>query len=178
MEKVLENIRKIIHTGNLVCYIIAGVACVLMVLNVLCSAFCTWIFNVAFPIPVDVTGILLLISICFAYPSFQYKNGFVRVDILTHNMQGRMRQVFEIISLAFTLFFYVLCVYSIWGLFEGYFTTKQRLSTIAIPIWPFALCLLVSMAWATIVTAFQVCETVRGGALTAIESDIENKEGM
>lgn len=171
MKKFLSGFQKVITAGNNVCYAIASIAIVLMTLNVMAAAISTWIFGIAFPIPVDITGLLLLLGIAFAYPSFQYKNGFVRVDILTHGMKGRVKQVFELISLVFSLGFYILCVESGYSLFNNYLQTRQRLTSVSLVIWPFAFCLFIALTWAAIVTVYQIFDVSVNGVPATGDAD-------
>lgn len=155
MDRFLKNGARAIESVNRVLYWLAGALIAAMMLNVVLAVLFNKLLSRAFPIPVDYTGYLFLMAVCFGYGGYQYKNGFVRVTMLTEHFRGRLAKVVEtcvfVLLFAFYLFLAIRCFQTAGGAVQS----GQTMMSIKWKIWPYWYALAFGFIWTSIVTGFQ-----------------------
>ena len=135
MNKFIDAGDKVIRSINRVCYIIAPASLVCMVLNVVLAVLCNKVFSISFPIPVDYTAYLLLITASFGYAGYQYKNGFVRVTMLTERFRPLPAKLTEICNFIILIFFYGFLGYQCLLAAGAALATNQKMMSISWSIY-------------------------------------------
>lgn len=165
MEKFVESGDKIIKKINDVLYIGSVIMLVGMVANVVLAVLCNKILGTAFPIPVDYTAYLLLIVAALGYAGYQYKNGFVRVTMLTDILPPSVQKITEMFNFIVLILFYFFLGYQC--LMAGVVSqaSGQTMMAISWKIYPYYYILALGILWTAVVTVFQTIKYLVTGKL-------------
>lgn len=160
MNKFIDMGDKAIRKINDILYYIAPAMLVGMVLNVVIAVLCNKIFKVTFPIPVDYTGYLLLMVAAFGYAGYQYKNGFVRVTMLTEHFKPTMARITEIGNFLILIFFYGFLAYQCFLAANSAAASNIKMMSISWKVYPYYYILAAGILWTAIVTLFQMIKYI------------------
>ena len=156
MKKILGIADRLIRSVNTVLYHLACIMIVGMVLNVVSAVIFNKLLNRAFPIPVDYTGYLLLITVCLGYAGYQYKNGFVRVTMLTEHFPAGLGRVTELCVFAILFLFYGFLSVQCLRVGQGMRISGQKMMSIGWKVYPYYYILAAGFLWTAAVTVIQM----------------------
>lgn len=160
MNKFIDTGDRIIRKINSVLYYIAPAMLVGMVLNVVLAVLCNKVFKITFPIPVDYTGYLLLMVAAFGYAGYQYKNGFVRVTMLTEHFSHTAARITEVGNFLILIFFYGFLAYQCFLAGNSALVSNVKMMSISWKVYPYYYILAGGILWTTIVTLFQMIKYI------------------
>lgn len=163
MQNWIEAGDRLLRKLNAALYHVACVMIVGMVLNVVLAVVFNKLLGRAFPVPVDYTGYLLLIAVCLGYAGYQYKNGFVRVTMLTEHFPAKLGKATEIGVFLVLFLFYAFMAYQSSRVGLGALESKQKMISISWEVWPYYFILAFGFIWTALVTAFQCLRYVLTG---------------
>lgn len=155
MQKIVRSGDRIIRWVNKICYHLACAMVTGMVLNVVLAVVFNKILGRAFPIPVDYTGYLLLMAVCLGYAGYQYKNGFVRVTMLTEHFPQGAAKATELGVFTILILFYGFLSLQCMKTGKGMMISGQKMMSISWKIYPYYYILAAGFLWTAIVTVFQ-----------------------
>lgn len=167
MKNFVDSGDRLIRGVNRLCYHLACIMIVGMVLNVVLAVVFNKILGRAFPIPVDYTGYLLLMAVCLGYAGYQYQNGFVRVTMLTEHFPPGAAKVTELGVFVILFLFYGFLSIQCFKSGNGMAVSGQKMMSISWKIYPYYYILAAGFLWTAAVTAFQTVQyllTGRAGA--------------
>ena len=160
MNKFIDMGDKIIRKINKVLYYVAPAMLVGMVLNVVLAVLCNKVFKTTFPVPVDYTGYLLLMVAAFGYAGYQYKNGFVRVTMLTEHFNHTAARITEIGNFLILIFFYSFLAYQCFLAGSNALASNVKMMSISWKVYPYYYILAGGILWTAFVTLFQMIKYI------------------
>ena len=156
MKLFLETGDKIIRKVNNLLYICAVLTLVGMVMNVVLAVLFNKVLSKSFSIPVDYTAYLLLVVASLGYAGYQYKNGFVRVTMLTEHFPTKAAYITEICNFIVLIGFYSFLTYQCFLAATVAQTSGQTMMAISWKLYPYYYILAFGILWTTVVTLFQM----------------------
>lgn len=155
MKRFLDFANRLILNINSLLYNLACVMIVCMVLNVVLAVLFNKIANRSFPVPIDFTGFLLLIAVCLSYAGYQYKDGFVRVTMLTDLFPKRLAQATELGVFIVSISFYGFLSSQCFKVAKKMLYSGQKMMSISWKVYPYYFVLAACFLWTMVVTIVQ-----------------------
>ena len=165
MENFVKTGDKVIKRINDVLYIGSVIMLVGMVLNVVLAVLFNKILGRAFPVPVDYTAYLLLLVAALGYAGYQYKNGFVRVTMLTDILPAPAQKATELFNFVVLILFYFFLGYQCFRAGMASQASGQTMMAISWKIYPYYYILAVGILWTALVTVFQTIKYLVTGKI-------------
>ena len=162
MKQFFKAGDTVIRAINRVLYAISVVMIIGMVLNVVLAVVFNKVFSKSFPIPVDYTAYLLLIVAAFGYAGYQYKNGFVRVTMLTDVFPPKAARITEICNFLILIAFYFFLAYQCFLAAAAAQASGQSMMSISWKVYPYYYILASGIMWTAVVTVFQTIQYIAG----------------
>ncbi len=154
-------------------YAVSAVLLALMMLHVVITVLCIKIFRVAFPIAVDYTGYMFLVVVVLAYAGYQYKDGFVKITMLTGHFRGKLKFAVDLFVIVLVTAFYAFLAYRC-GIFalDSFHSGKAMLSS-GWKIWPYTALMALGFYWCAAVALFQALSLICRGKMIVDEDSAE-----
>lgn len=156
MKKFIDVGDKAIRGINRTLYVLSVIMLIGMVFNTVLAVVFNKLLSRAFPIPIDYSGYLLLMVAALGYAGYQYKNGFVRVTMLTDVLPPKLSRVTEILNFLILIGFYFFLAYQCLLTANSVRLSGQKMISIAWKVYPYHYVLACGILWTTVVTVFQL----------------------
>jgi len=167
-DKVLERVAATLLIG---CTLLA-----------LLEIFRRYILGVSFDWQADAVTFFILSGVYLYFGVAQRSNAHLNVAVLTESLETigpRTRRVAEVIRLvALVISFVFLLLVIWWGVpeIEDSFKYESRTESLAFPMWPFLVVLLIGFAFMAITMFFQIYrQACRLGGRNVLEDPAENE---
>lgn len=155
-DAIIRKINDVLYAGSMV--MLVG-----MVLNVVLAVIFNKVLSKSFPIPVDYTAYLLLIVAALGYAGYQYKDGFVRVTMLTDLFPPKAAWITEICNFILLIAFYFFLAYQCFLAGAAAQASGQSMMAISWKVYPYYYILAGGIMWTAVVTVFQLIKYIVEG---------------